>query len=990
MNKRWIKVSFLLAILPFLLGIAFYSSPVSAQIEDPVCVPPTGFCCSNLDCDNNEECSINDPDLCLSGGCDGVCSSQGDIVCCQGPGCGLGCAPPQCGNGIYEPDNLPPEQCDLGGRCLKWNPDGSFETGSACTIGGAGCDTVNGFHCFLYGEDAFGGDNECLFCQLNSECGDGIINPLDRDVSEQCDDGGLCSVSGTPCNTIGYTHGWGETGCPVGEACIPQSGDGCSDTCQLEGTGSVSCQGDDIMFRISGVTNALAEEYDASGNYPIPVCYSNFFSDPIPSNPWDCAVHNKIIRFSDDGSSPITNAHAENPARSTNGYSDICYGNLNCVLSSPGEACSDIGAGYVKILGLADDTDAHVENSTENNYNRHLCCSLGGGSGGAGQIVSVGWEFPEGAEIAERYVNDSVYLVAETSGMADGAQIVFEIFEDDPLLDDDIRTEGQGTQFTVSVSGNRASVLWDITDVDMENGGDNGAEVDPWEFFFKARKSDDISIQAVSENLPVHNFENPNPPNAEICSPEQGKIYFVESDVLFDATCSTNVQNYLWTVEFNDAVEFTDSRALFTWNFTEPGQRRITLEVSNSAGSDADQIEILVVASPYMFSYVGDPFYGEIVQTLDEPPMTMFSAADSYVVNIEDDGDGDGCPDGAQCLGGFCPQSTSNVPNTCGLPSIPITGAPATPADADYSQLNFDWTFGEEDRVVENIAGLGVVQGEKSYSKKSGDRDDKWIDLTVAYDDSANGISLSQNTDREFTLGQCINDGRTFIETDGNGNFVAEYNTEAGASGDTFFGCSGGDGTVDDGNECCPAGWICDEATGGCVGSEVNECSDYSTQSECEDDDYGVGSAENPVYSGLVDSCEDQVPPGSASVSCVWDSDDGCRGDITCTQSSCTGVDCGNTLCTHYSCVYDTSPGECVNGYMQIGYTLDVASSSPGTCDPGITIADVCDQSEVVVPCGRLNFELSFFDYTQFIIAAIAIFLIYFVWHHLRAERKKE
>lgn len=108
-------------------------------------------------------------------------------------------------------------------------------------------------------------------------CGDEVLN---RAAQEQCDDGSTCS-DGTPCTFRRDCRGIGD------EECILRSGDGCSDTCQLEPGGQVC--GDGVLagdeFCDDGNTDA--------GDGCSPTC--------TEEQGWDCSRQPSCVPVCGDG-----------------------------------------------------------------------------------------------------------------------------------------------------------------------------------------------------------------------------------------------------------------------------------------------------------------------------------------------------------------------------------------------------------------------------------------------------------------------------------------------------------------------------------------------------------------------------------------------------------------------------------------------------------------------------------------------------------------
>jgi cysteine-rich repeat protein len=123
---------------------------------------------------------------------------------------------------------------------------------------------------------------------------------------------------------------------------------------------------DQIILRLSGSTNAHGEIWNGIGNYGEEICYNQIFSDaPLLPTPKSCKAGgaNTVLKLSGD-----TNAHAEGPSGARYA-TDICYGDLNCRLTS---SCS---AGEVAIVQLSSATNAHLETTSSGNYGQTICCS---------------------------------------------------------------------------------------------------------------------------------------------------------------------------------------------------------------------------------------------------------------------------------------------------------------------------------------------------------------------------------------------------------------------------------------------------------------------------------------------------------------------------------------------------------------------------------------------------------------------------------------
>ncbi len=127
------------------------------------------------------------------------------------------------------------------------------------------------------------------------------------------------------------------------------------------------------IFRISSENNAHAQSPTSAGAYDIEICYDSLFKKVYSgANKQICAPTtnptNKVIRLSS-----LTNAHAENPSKSTAGYSNICYGDLSCKLVATSIGCNTIDK-EIPTAFLSSDSNAHISNNAGSGYGFVLCC----------------------------------------------------------------------------------------------------------------------------------------------------------------------------------------------------------------------------------------------------------------------------------------------------------------------------------------------------------------------------------------------------------------------------------------------------------------------------------------------------------------------------------------------------------------------------------------------------------------------------------------
>lgn len=136
-------------------------------------------------------------------------------------------------------------------------------------------------------------------------------------------------------------------------------------------SGQLNCSDNQILFKLSGKTNAHAEIWNQTF-YNEKICYDQIFRSAWAGNAHQCIGSNTILRLSD-----ITNAHAETPFESTSPQ-NVCYGNLNCTFISSGN-CSQLDGGpsaggkkWCNVVSLSGETNAHL--SLGYFYNYAICC----------------------------------------------------------------------------------------------------------------------------------------------------------------------------------------------------------------------------------------------------------------------------------------------------------------------------------------------------------------------------------------------------------------------------------------------------------------------------------------------------------------------------------------------------------------------------------------------------------------------------------------
>ena len=233
--------------------------------------------------------------------------------------------------------------------------------------------------------------------------------------------------------------------------------------------------GESIVMGLSNLTNAHGQDSSYS-DYPYVLCCDGGGSPT-------CIENNKIL-----GLSSGTNAHAEIPSLS-NYETNICYDNLECIEIEP--ICN---LEYpIQTISLSSyDTNAHVGDFSA--YYLKICCKEST-TPQAYWTETDGTYIPESERLLIVTGVTKVWLFLRNSPLPN-TPVKFEIYEDDGILDDNIKVEAGAITGTTDSSGD-VNVSWTIEANDITNANSGGAESD-YEFFFRVSKSSDGLLIATS------------------------------------------------------------------------------------------------------------------------------------------------------------------------------------------------------------------------------------------------------------------------------------------------------------------------------------------------------------------------------------------------------------------------------------------------------------------------------------------------------------
>lgn len=775
----------------------------------------------------------------------------------------------------------------------------------------------------------------------------------------------------------------------------------------ISAVSAFTCNPNQRILQISSTSNAHLENYQASPTTPysgFQICINQFFSGTVPANP-DRTTAPAVLWLSSG-----SNAHASTTQSAS--YSiPVRFQGLSCTARAG--SCS---AGETAILALTGLSNAHASeiSAATATYPVRICCTYSsgaapfcgdgicngaetsatcsqdcGGSGPAcgpsdgscpagcsfpsdldcspsGTISSAEWRQPQGSPITTSFVNQTVELRATTT-LPVGTSVTFEIYEDDPLLDDTVRAGAQALTSTVRTGG-IANVSWFINDADMASAIEPGELSDGHvEFYFNATASSS-GVSRLSGFLNVVNLAGPNdPPHAEIVAPADRGIYFKDTSVMF-SQASTDPQGtagltYQWTVVEDN---YHSSQASFSYTFTTAGSKTVTLKVTDEYGlSDEAQVRVLVTASPGALGYISAPTHQQVIPAQPNGQLSAaFNGTVSYVIDNTYNSD---CTSGSiTCLAGPCPAETENSPVACGGGRKPIVAG----SNGAFANTNFSWTFEDGIRYV-NGTGLANASGTRLFAS-AGQHN---VLLGLDYRDSTRTVSSTAS--RAFTVGQCVNNGQQWIEINGAGDELQRLATRS--SNGACRGIDGINGTRDD---CCPTGWLCgggdSEDAVQCylpANQSIGRCQDYPARTSCINDAANIVETD-PLWA--VRNCGQIVNGQVIECQCSWNS-------TQPTGSNCFFNSTGTSATDphlSWSCALSYTQSECSSGYR----TLDItALFNPGLT--GLTAAQAvpaCVDEQRQVLCGRPLIELPFFDYRQLIAALVVVALIYLIAHRAK------
>ncbi len=307
-------------------------------------------------------------------------------------------------------------------------------------------------------------------------------------------------------------------------------------------TETTSCSSNAVMG-LSNLTNAHGELVK-EGNYNYVLCcdFRGGSTMCLLKEGGSETFVNKIIGLSSE-----TNAHAEIPSLTNYNY-DVCYEQLECAKRT--DTCNP---GEMGVLSLSSDTNAHIGGFED--YDVKICCTGMCEEGeeyidGECVIEQVAyWANKNGNYITEANVvleTTSVLMILKNSGLPQGTQVDFKIYEEDLVFDDLIRT----ISGTIDANGN-AEESWTVTQEDIDSTGEPES-FDNFYFIANSETSNELNITI--KELPSVNWcsdyditEDCNDDICEVAKESVENIYeiecgkvWTEEDCTYEFKCMCN------------------------------------------------------------------------------------------------------------------------------------------------------------------------------------------------------------------------------------------------------------------------------------------------------------------------------------------------------------------------------------------------------------------------------------------------------------------
>ncbi|MBU1136219.1 MAG: PKD domain-containing protein, partial [Nanoarchaeota archaeon] len=552
-------------------------------------------------------------------------------------------------------------------------------------------------------------------------------------------------------------------------------------------------------------------------------------------------------------------------------------------------------------------------------------------------ISNATWQNMKGAVISQNDLNDRVKLDVKGENL-EGKNIEFTLYKDVAWWFDE----------KISQTSSQAWTTWKTNESGV--------------FYFKAKLSDRTEIQ--SGDLIVLEFQNDSFPISKIKKPKNRDIYFLNENIEFTQTSydEDDFIDYTWDLGDgnlrNGSAEKNYLNYDFVYSYGVAGQKNIILNARSERGLDVkNKTSVLVIDlsenKKYVFADISVPWIKDSVKG----NIVKFDASGSYAIEVLD---GE-----IKCIAGNCPSQTSNGTLILNLNQL-------------LDDLSFNWTF--DDGSKRNGVGIGGAKFDKVFMNGG----IKSVNLIVS-------INPFSETETEFVV---------FLE-----NSVCDISSggwwESGSFSLGMNDCYRINGVPS--NFCCPQEYTCsglEDGTGQCVFSEVQICSDYDNEEDCNNYELHVAEFDNQEKSGIEKFCSKSYYNQTddctyyRNCKCKWENsvcaplyelNAYCSGEDKGTLLTCYRPNIETTNCTSSGYRYITWDGyyvdktqnilKCISDFNCGDYSNNFENLY---CNQGICASDVCSGGKKTIPCISTAL-LGFFDIINLIISLLIIVIFYVI-----------
>ena len=757
------------------------------------------------------------------------------------------------------------------------------------------------------------------------------------------------------------------------------------------------CSEDQTIFETLTVTKSNAALYN-DPNFDNRICYDKIFGNNYPETnpPHICIANDKntVLWLKTNSDSKVSTT------KSSDFATPVCYGDLKCraVDESQGQLCN---SDEKIVASLESTTNSLVSEGDDTDYKIKICCKS--------QVAlnTVNWADMENNQITTANIKDTVQMIVGGVYLKDES-LRFTIKKKETLGGIDRLAKDK---VIISTESNKLIEQWIAGEITLNTG------VELWigEYYFEVILNEDTATKKTSGILIVTAPENNQPPVANIVSPGDGNIFFLNGPITFTQDSYDLDDNFEYTWDFGDGIilsgnSITKENYNPVHTYTTVGQKLIKLKVKDNRELEVtDQVSILVVDSgKYAFASISVP-----KNERDEPYGISidYDATKTYAIDVIKDSNG--CRT-ISCYAGLCPTVTTGI-SSCPSNTGPISISPLSSSNDIYQLLNFKWehckktdgVFGN--CVQDNRQGSNGVLFSKSFINV-GDYSSK---LTISL-----GAPSPDSFDK--SIFKVAYDRYTCEKSDSYSRWISSDLPIIDSSNN----CEINDPLIQ-GETCCPTnGYNCVQDK--CARS-ITKCSDFESESDCNANGGNQVLAESQFKNNLDISSESNCInieealshgnngkcTSSCFYKCEWKTNkcvlssenkivyggppsiSWLHSDLSSSSSLLSNYKnyCeATTQDVTYKCTYDIeSKGDC-NGaadfYEELWTAVLSAQNGDGTpidcksydaqTNPKIDDAcKSCVSGSHVVNCEKV-IKLPFFDYRNFILSVLILVTIYY------------